>query len=736
MTDRHSFGGTGTNRGELHHVLEQRRRLVEGHEYSPLPQYISSSSSRSGASSAPTASRIPHRLSAPGGSSVSAVVSSVNNTFRTHPARPPLVADAYRSAVPANSHGGVQRDMERRMSDMLAKNKSLQQQVDELSQRLARDEGATFSEERNLLLAETDTLLAETDRMAQQSQELAERQEEFKAEAAKFRACSDLQNEVAELRAANLEQSRVHSELTVELAAAVSRQPGPENSERQRALAAESDDMRRRINDLSLEVVNLQAKLQQKTQQLEEAEASRLVAVQSLEIERVKAAEACQLLEIERVKAAEAVEQLGQMNREASNAKASASSESRLRIAMTQTNSSSAELRSAVKAVEALLEEANRELSRKVHRERRAAFEKLCAAIDKEDEVFLESALLEAQTAGVDESDIKKGEDKLLELQSMSEEQKAARASRELEGQRKKDAFLLVKKDQAAELQAFIEGFEEGVRWMDWRDYAGRTLYKAAQELHAESVKALLARLLGLKDEKPKPPTRRLGGSSFFRSRQVSGELSPDDSSRASFSFGLDMVASDAPETQPEVAERHNLEEVAENAIPTTENVIVDAACKTRPYLMYDNTSGKLNLFYQEKLLSATEEAEMKTKAFRAVVQDDEEKLSDILESVPIVMWEKWKNKADKDLLTLSQERGSSLAYSVIAKALGILKEQARDVYEYGEAVWVFMNGDVQARRATVKEDTPAEADMILVEYWDGDEPAMYVERPQVRKSG
>jgi len=96
--------------------------------------------------------------------------------------------------------------------------------------------------------------------------------------------------------------------------------------------------------------------------------------------------------------------------------------------------------------------------------------------------------------------------------------------------------------------------------------------------------------------------------------------------------------------------------------------------------------------------------------------------------------WSRWENRAGKDLLTLSQERGSSCAYSVLAKALGMMKEMKREAYEERETVWVFLHGEVQPRRATVLEDTPEEADDILVEYWDGDAPPEHVQRCMVRR--
>merc|ERR1719437_168581 len=96
---------------------------------------------------------------------------------------------------------------------------------------------------------------------------------------------------------------------------------------------------------------------------------------------------------------------------------------------------------------------------------------------------------------------------------------------------------------------------------------------------------------------------------------------------------------------------------------------------------------------------------------------------------VPSSQWSRWENKAGKDLLTLSQERRSTLAYARLAKALGMVTEMKREAYEERETVWVFLRGEVQPRQATVIEDTPEEADAILVEYWDGDEPPQHVER-------
>lgn len=128
--------------------------------------------------------------------------------------------------------------------------------------------------------------------------------------------------------------------------------------------------------------------------------------------------------------------------------------------------------------------------------------------------------------------------------------------------------------------------------------------------------------------------------------------------------------------------------------------------------------------------------AQLRTQAFRCVVQNDCETLTSILETIDKEVWGVWENKAGKDLMTLAQERGSNEAYSVIAKHLGLLKETERESFEEREAVWVYLQGEVQPRRATVLEDTPPSANEVLLEYWDGDDPPSLVDRSMIRKSG
>jgi len=396
---------------------------------------------------------------------------------------------------------------------------------------------------------------------------------------------------------------------------------------------------------------------------------------------------------------------------------------------MTKQGATSEELRQAIGGVEAMLDEARRELERKEHRERRAAFEQLHSAIEKADETLLEEALFAARRSNVDAEDVQKGEAKLLELRSLSEEQKAARAARELEIKRKKDAFLLVKKDDAVSLKALLEGLEADVRWKDWRDYAGRTMWRCAQELRAERVQEFLAPLLGMtapseKAGKRPAPIDPSGLSSLAqRSEPPLGEGAASD-------LGV------RPSSPPFVKQ---LTPPAAAGLPTGEAVTNGVSGSSAHATAGDEASAEASaeaLSNEAKfpVLSEAEKAELKAKAFKAVVRDECDTLAKVLEAVPKSVWSAWENKAGKDLLTLSQERGSSGAYSLLAKALDMIKQMKRESFEERESVWIFVNGDVQPKRATVLEDTSEEADEILVEYWDGDDPAFHVDRCMVRK--
>eukprot|EP00928_Gymnodinium_smaydae_P036874 TRINITY_DN25701_c0_g2_i1.p1 TRINITY_DN25701_c0_g2~~TRINITY_DN25701_c0_g2_i1.p1 ORF type:complete len:700 (-),score=183.60 TRINITY_DN25701_c0_g2_i1:101-2104(-) len=173
-------------------------------------------------------------------------------------------------------------------------------------------------------------------------------------------------------------------------------------------------------------------------------------------------------------------------------------SEGRLRAALTSRSTTTSELRCAISAVSSLLDEARRELKNAEVRERRAVYEELGQAMEKEDEDRLEAVLAKAREVQVDAVDIGKGEKKLLELRSLTPEQKDAKLARKLEVQKKKEAYILVKKDDVSGLQALLEGLPENTRWQDWRDSAGRSLWMCARDLRASQVQQYLAPKIGV----------------------------------------------------------------------------------------------------------------------------------------------------------------------------------------------------------------------------------------------
>jgi len=362
------------------------------------------------------------------------------------------------------------------------------------------------------------------------------------------------------------------------------------------------------------------------------------------------------------------------------------------------------QLRQAIGSAEALINEAKRELCAKELRERRACYERLHRTMEGRDEALLAEAIEAARSAEVDAEDLGKAEAKLAELRSMSEEERAAKDLNELVQAQKKEAFLMVKRDDPAGLKELLEGVAATVRWQDWKDYMGRSLLRFSQELSALEVERCLADLLGVPTEEERKRQQQMKplGASPGRLRAAAEALGAekpvepreDAASAAASASTADTGAGNTAEASP----------TSESSTPR------------RP------------------AIAPAEEAELQKKAFRAVVQNEIVALSEVIGRLDVECWSKWENKAGKDLLTLSQERGSSAAYSVLAKALGMVQELKRDTFEERETVWIFKQGEVQPLRATVLEDTPEDADDILIEYWDGDDPPCRVERCLVRK--
>jgi len=317
--------------------------------------------------------------------------------------------------------------------------------------------------------------------------------------------------------------------------------------------------------------------------------------------------------------------------------------------------------------------------------------------------------------------------------------------ARELEVKRKKDAFFFVKKDYADDLATLIDSLEEYTRWQDWRDYAGRTMWRCAGELRSARVQKVLAHRLGIEAPEESGKERRsvmttLDEVRFMR--QTSDNSSPVSNSVPSYFTGISThevmtvegvvqasnIAPPSPKNSEHTALWSGLGKVPE---PTSHT---DGVCAPVSSPLPSPIDGSVPSSVPSSPLPL-DIGKLKKKALRAVVQDDYLTLDELLCSVPIDVWTSWQNGAGKDLLTLSEERGSGSAYSVIAKALGILKEAKRDTFEEQETVWVFLNGEVQPRHATVLKDTPEEAETVLIEYWDYKEPPSYVERSMIRKT-
>lgn len=707
---------------ELRALLHRRKIAVEG---------STTNSPHLGGrctASAPAAARLPPNRVGPQSGQPAAIRTSVSQLGSAVPRQSALSARLVRPGsgdfrqrqtlpgAPLEARGIHGPELQLKVSALTLRNEQLTSEVEKMKAKL-QDETGAYSEERNLLLAETDELLAETDRMTVRSRRVMQQREELRAETNQAWVSRELHAEVQELTSECAAVRRRNTELQAEEEASRRRTlQGRRNSDQ---LTAEVEDLRQQNSLLTVEV---QALRRSRTDEMD-------TVMRELE-------------------------SLRKENLELRQASSGSCSESRLRSVLVSASTTSTQLRQAVGAVESLLDEARRELAAKQLRERRAAFEQLHEAVAKADEENLDIAIKAARAAEVDAEDIEKAEAKLTELRSLTAEQRAARAAREVEAKKKKDAFLLVKKDDASSLEALlVELTETGIRWQDWRDYAGRTMWHCAQELRATTVQRLLAPLLDQKaagdKAKAAESAPRTGGSRFGI---PSGEAAaPAEQQAASGSGG---PAGQGPQDGLSQSTTTDARQKAERIINGTDRpaggqgtgaaddfTSVDSTNTGSPTPSPAANSGAASssdigaeVAPPERTLTPEEEEKLKSKGLRAVVQDDADTLHSILDAVPSDVWSKWRNRAGKDLLTLSTERGSSTAYSMLAKALGLVKELRRETFEEREAVWVFPPGEVQPRRATVLEDTPEEADEIYIEYWDGDQDPEHVERCLVRK--
>lgn len=416
----------------------------------------------------------------------------------------------------------------------------------------------------------------------------------------------------------------------------------------------------------------------------------------------------------------------------------------RLRSALTSRTTTPAELNQAIMSVESLVAEARRELNSGMLRAKRAAYEQLHGCLDKEDELALEKAIESARQAEVGQEDLELAEKKLADLRALSSEQKSVKAQRKLESKRKKEAFLLVKKDDDVSLQQFLSLLDDSVRWRDWRDYAGRSLWRCAVELRATRVQQFLAPELGMAVPVEKRPS--LGRRSEFALTPVTRSHSLESLKTPPVPTPTQQPKPESPQNTEGYKDSQAQVRVSSQPPPETQSKVSDVKLSTPQMTVVNGatipTKTELSSFTRspsEWGLGCREGItndvdELRARALRAVAQDDSVTLSQVLELVGCDVWSKWQNKAGKDLFTLSQERGSDCAYSVLARAKGLLKEMQRESFEDRETVWVFETGEIQPKRATVLEDTPADTDDVLVEFWDGDAPPIRIERCLVRK--
>jgi len=426
-----------------------------------------------------------------------------------------------------------------------------------------------------------------------------------------------------------------------------------------------------------------------------------------------------------------------------------ACSEGRLRRVLTNHTSTTEELRQALASVESLMSEARRELAARELRERRAGYEQLHKAAEGRDESALEEAIAVACRVGVDATDIEKAKEKLEVLKSISDEERVAQEAQRDFAERKRRSFQLVKQGKALALRELLGGdgsTDAGSKsWMQWKDHSGRSLLSYAKELRAATVQECLERMLSNDNEaEPAEPSMMPPEKTTLEEQEevvscasqrpllatedLPKESSPQDVARVT----TPGLAPCSPQSDATRAVTN-----CDSEWPVTHAELMEPLQEaTRPPVPEEATSPPLPEEKEAGSYWSAEELEsLRLQAFKAVVKDDTVALADILAKVPSDTWSGWQNKAARDLLTLAQERRSPASYSMMAKELGILQERKGESFEERETVWVLLPGEVQARHATVLEDTSADATEVLVEFWDSYGPPSKVDHALVMKS-
>merc|ERR1712137_403454 len=300
------------------------------------------------------------------------------------------------------------------------------------------------------------------------------------------------------------------------------------------------------------------------------------------------------------------------------------------------------------------------------------------------------------------------------------------------------------KKDDIVKLKELIDEMGEEVRWSDWRDSLGRTIWRCALDLRAHRVQEFLKQLGVSEQTKPKarPRTSRQILQQMQQKHSQPLQQQPQPEQQEEQEKQEQQEHSDAQHKEAPADANDHPESAPVDTQGKESTIHADECMESVPVVTENGSvrtggipeSNERRSPYSTPLVQMKSTAIAKSKALRAVAQDDAVALADIIGSIPVDVWSKWENKAGKSLVTLSQERGSVAAYSHLARALGLVKELKRESFEEREAVWVFIRGNVQPKRATVLADTSEDADTIPIEYWDGDEPATTVDRCSVRK--
>eukprot|EP00448_Togula_jolla_P035939 CAMPEP_0170632690 /NCGR_PEP_ID=MMETSP0224-20130122/35475_1 /TAXON_ID=285029 /ORGANISM="Togula jolla, Strain CCCM 725" /LENGTH=488 /DNA_ID=CAMNT_0010961445 /DNA_START=45 /DNA_END=1511 /DNA_ORIENTATION=+ len=314
-------------------------------------------------------------------------------------------------------------------------------------------------------------------------------------------------------------------------------------------------------------------------------------------------------------------------------------SEANLRAALASQGTTSLELNQAITSVESLIEEARQKL----------AIAELRAQPAHGDELVPEGMVRRRSS--------KEG------LQRLSSQQQAARQTRQIDSQNRKRAFLLVNIDDAEGLQDLLKGLPDR-QWQLWRDSAGRSLWRCAQEQHSRQAQQCLSVLLGLRAPR-------------------------------------DMLL------QPRLGRRHSAAEAVRSmpALPGAGAQVVGEGFRGSPSLDRSCSSTAPCPTAEEGSVQHGPE-QLRLQAFRAVVRDDTSELSDVLSQVAIEVWSKWTNKAGHDLLSLSDERGSSKAKWSLAEALGLLSGLQCDLDRgLPERAWQDREVQPVQRRQTIALD-------------------------------